>query len=255
MKFMISPSKVARALLLITLSLICANISGQYALYTFGKKYLHQCHLLSLIYQFDLGQGSNIPDWYESATLLLCALLLAAIAFLKQRRGESFVIRWWLLALLFLGLSVDEATEAHQVLVHLLQAALDASGLNNFTWEIPVAVCALLLALVYVRFLAALPRKTCVVFLVAGVIYVSGALGLEMVGGWYLAENGQPDFTLALISTAEEFFEMLGVVIFVYSLTDYLSLHVKDVRLSIGEEAPQPITALQPHPIGAQPSS
>lgn len=250
MKFMISPSKVARALFLITLSLVCANITGQYALYTFGKKYLHQCHLLSLINQFDLGRGGNIPDWYESATLLLCALLLAAIAFLKQRRGESFLIRWWLLALLFLGLSVDEATEAHQALVHVLQTALDATGLNNFAWEIPIAVCALLLALMYARFLAALPRRTRVLFLAAGVIYVSGLLGLEMVGGWYLEENGQPNFTLALISTAEEFMEMLGVVIFVYSLTAYLSLHVKDVRLSIGEEAPRPAVALQP--VGAQ---
>src|SRR5207253_1455185 len=208
MKFMISPSKVARVLLLITLSLTCVNIAGQYALYTFGKKYLHQCHLLSVINQFDLGQGHNIPDWYESVTLLLGALLLAAIAFLKQRQGESFVIRWWLLSLLFLGLSVDEATEAHEALVHVLQMALDATGLNNFAWEVPVAVGALLLALAYARFLTALPRETCALFLIAGAIYVSGALGLEMVGGWYLGKNGRPDFTLALISTAEEFMEM-----------------------------------------------
>src|ERR1043166_1099347 len=145
MKFMISPSKVARALLLIALSLTCVNVAGQYALFMLGKKYLHQCHLLSLINQFDLGQGHNIPDWYESMTLLLCALLLAAIAWLTQRQGESFVIRWWLLALLFFSLSVDEATEAHEALVHLLQMALDTTGLNNFAWEVPIAVCALLL--------------------------------------------------------------------------------------------------------------
>ena len=249
MTLTISPSKIARALLCIVFGLTSLNVAGQYALETFGKKQLHAWHLLSAINQFDLGHGYNIPDWYQSSTLLLCALLFAAIALHKQRTHESFVIRWWLLALLFLAVSIDEATEAHEVIANLLQGMLNASGLNNFTWEIPVAVCAFLLLLSYARFLATLPRKTCFWLLVGGAIYLSGALGLEAAGTWYLTESGERDFTLALLSTAEEFLEMLGVVIFIYTLTDYLSLQVKELRFSLGETAPRSVPTWQPQPV------
>lgn len=259
MKFMIPPRQIARTLLLVVLGLTGANLIGQYARYRLGEQQADQMHLLGLIQQFDLGQGHNIPDWYQSSMLLLCALLLGAIALFKQRADDSFVIRWWLLALLFFGLSVDQAAQAHAVPAPLLQTALAASGLNNFTWEIPVAVGALLLALAYLRFLAALPRQTRLLFIAAGVMYLGGALGLAMAGEWDLTQNGQPDLTLALLSTVEEFLEMCGVVIFIYALTSYLSLHVKDVRLTLGQAAPHPTPARELQPVGlvrqAQPSA
>jgi hypothetical protein len=43
---------------------------------------------------------------------------------------------------------------------------------------------------------------------------------------------------------------MLGAVIFIYALTSYLSLHLKDARIHIGEEASRPYVTPQPLPVG-----
>jgi len=45
----------------------------------------------------------------------------------------------------------------------------------------------MIFGLVYLRFLVDLPPKTRHLFLIAGLVYISGVLGMEMVGAnlWY----------------------------------------------------------------------
>ena len=61
----------------------------------------------------------------------------------------------------------------------------------------------------------------------AGLIYVLGAVVVEMLGGDYLyLTNDLPtrvnDFRYAFITTVEESLEMLGIVLFIYTLLSYL---------------------------------
>ena len=58
----------------------------------------------------------------------------------------------------------------------------------------------------------------------AGAVYVGGAIGMEMIGGFYQDVYGY-DLTYVLLQTIEEVGEMLGIVIFIYALCYYLSVY------------------------------
>ena len=75
-------------------------------------------------------------------------------------------------------------------------------------------------------FLRRLPADTRRRFLVAGFIYVSGSLGLEMLGGNYEFVQGKRDLAFGLLGVAEETCEMLGTILFLRALLLYLSRRI-----------------------------
>jgi hypothetical protein len=84
-----------------------------------------------------------------------------------------------------------------------------------------------------------------VLFVLAGAIYVGGALGLEMVGCHHRYPLHAPNptdweasktMTYAVINHAEEFMEMTGAIIFVYALLSY----VRANRLAMVVRCPRP---------------
>jgi hypothetical protein len=76
--------------------------------------------------------------------------------------------------------------------------------------------------LAYLSFLARLPARTRRLLLTAGAVYVGGALGVESISGWQAAAHGEHNLGYHLIVTLEELCEMMGVVLFIYALLDYL---------------------------------
>lgn len=99
------------------------------------------------------------------------------------------------------------------------------------------SLLVLLLAVTYWRFLLHLPFRSRMLFLTSAVVYVGGALGMEMVGGWYAQNYGSGNLSYVAIATLEETLEMLGVVIFIYALLRYLAAEIGAVRLVFGDAA------------------
>ena len=66
-------------------------------------------------------------------------------------------------------------------------------------------------------------------FLIAGITYISGVLGMEMVGGAYVSQYGKT-LTYGIIGSFEELLEMSGILVMIYALLDYLSVHIKGVQ-------------------------
>ena len=93
----------------------------------------------------------------------------------------------------------------------------------SFTYTILL----LFLGLLFLKFLARLPCPTRWSFVLGGIVFLSGAAGLEMAGGqystqgWAIDGSDKVDFHYALIITLEEPLEMLGIVIFFYALMRY----------------------------------
>ncbi|MCZ0904903.1 hypothetical protein ON021_33910, partial [Microcoleus sp. HI-ES] len=110
-------------------------------------------------------------------------------------------------------------------------------GIFYFVWVIPGAIFVAVTALAYLKFLRHLPRKTRDFFLLAGSIYVGGALGMEMVGGYYADAVGQRNLIYGLMVCVEEILEMVGVIVFIYALLSYIGSHLEtiDLRLKIVE--------------------
>lgn len=221
--------RVALILTFVVLGFILLSVSGLLAVRLLdGSPF--QGAVTEFHNAFDANREKSFPNLYSAYALLLCALLLGAISLARRTSGDRYVAHWALLGAVFLYLSVDEALVIHEKLISPLQSALGTGGFLRHAWVIPGAVAVLVLGLAYLRFVLDLPARIRNLFVVAGAVYVGGALGMEMVGGYYLSVFGD---TLGqeLLTNTEEALEMLGVVVFVYALLLYLGLHAEKIEL------------------------
>jgi hypothetical protein len=210
-----SPQKAAKTLLSIVLFLVLADIAGQVSTYFFGHG-----RLLGFVKLFDLNREGNIPSWYSSIALLLCAFLLANIASLKK--GFPYSAHWKALSFIFVYLSVDESAELHERLNYLMHPLLHGSRALNVPWLIPGSMFVVIVLISYAKFLSHLPRQIKWLFLLAGTVYVGGAVGMELIEGYLLGNSGIETFFYQMMVVVEEFSEMFGIIIFIYALLSYL---------------------------------
>ena len=185
--------------------------------------------LLSLSYE------QNLPSFYSAALLLGCALLLALIAHGAKTNGERLVPFWWILSAGFLYISIDEVLSFHEELSTLMALG----GVLHFSWVIPAAILVLVVGVAYIPFLRALPRSMRIRFLLAGAIYVGGAVGMELPLGYWTVHHGTDNLGYGLIDAGEEALEMLGLNLFLLALLDHLAQKGWAVRFTSGK-APAP---------------
>lgn len=227
MKFIVSvsPKRVAFSLSIWVLFFAVAGFTVQVLRYGFNyrERWIHL---------FNLDREINYPSWYASFTLLFCGILLGVIAAAKQKQGDRYFRHWKILGFIFVFFSLDEILSLHEILIiNDLRKALNLGGLFYFVWVIPGAIFVAVTVLTYLKFLGHLPRKTRNLFLLAGSIYVGGALGMEMVCGYYADTVGQRTLIYGLLASVEEILEMVGTIVFIYALLSYIGSHLEDIDL------------------------
>lgn len=168
-------------------------------------------------HEFDTAAEANITSWFSSLLLLIAGALLLLIARVKTHAADAFSRHWNILAWVFFFLSMDEIASLHEKLIVPLRDAMGASGIFYFAWVIVAIPLVLLFVLLYSRFLLNLPRRTAVQFVVAGAIFVIGALGFEMLGGLF---HGVTIIYRGL-TAVEETLENIGAGIFIITLLKY----------------------------------
>ncbi len=229
MNIEISPQKVAQVLAIVVLCLISLSVIGQ-TFKHFGGDFYSMDVLVRIT---DLDDERNLPTWYSSATLLLCSALFAATARIKRRQSAPYVWHWLALSVIFLLMSLDETASIHEReiarAVNRLGFGLDDAF--RFLWIIPGAAFVLILGWSFRGFILHLPSSSKRLFLAAGTLFVSGALGVETLGFVYAYQGETDTFAYSIITTIEESLEMVGVVVLIYAMTLYLgsvSLQVID---------------------------
>ncbi len=70
-------------------------------------------------------------------------------------------------------------------------------------------------------------------FLVAGLIYISGAIGFNALGGQEAEQNGYFSVLYTLLYTFEELFEMVGIALFIYALAVYILEHLTFQKITL----------------------
>ncbi len=227
MDIVFKPKRVTRIFAFTVMYLTLAHIIGQSIAFYLGFK----SRFKPVVSWLDLDAEQSIPTFYSSATLLFCSLLFAIVTIAKKKSGEQYI--YWLgLALIFLFLSMDEALMVYELLIDKVRSTMGTSGFLYFAWVIPYSIGLIVFLLVYVKFLFNLPSKTRILFIIAGLIYVTGAIGIELIGGRYSELYGY-NITYFVITTIEELLEMTGIVILIYAIMSYIDMEFKDLRLSI----------------------
>ncbi|SDR18491.1 hypothetical protein [Pseudovibrio sp. Tun.PSC04-5.I4] len=164
----------------------------------------------------------NLGAWFSSMVMLCIAGLAALIGILERHSSKPQNWPYWMgLAFGFLYMSVDENIGIHEVTIDPLRTAFDLSGALYFAWVIPGAVLVATLGLVYLRFLARVPRKFAILFVISGSIYLGGAIGFEMLGAGFAGSEGYDALGYKIFYILEETFELVGLTTFLSALLTY----------------------------------
>ena len=126
----------------------------------------------------------NVPTLCSTLLLFISAILCAVIAHAHHRRRGSYVPHWVGLALIFSVLALDEFASIHERATLRVRALLGfEGGLLRWAWVVPAGLAVVIVAIVYLRFLGHLPRSTRRGLLAAGILFVGGAIGFEVLSG------------------------------------------------------------------------
>jgi len=195
----------------VIVALVAAHFLGMFFIFISGHDYV-----LGFVPLFSLDGEGNVPAWFSTGILLFCAQLLLTTALAERRRRAPWA-GWMGLAGIFAFLSVDEMAVLHERMGRAAGDLVGAEGLMHvYAWVAVYAPLLTLFVIGYIRFLARLPHRIRFGMVLAGAVYVGGAIGIELAGSpfWAMnvADRQWPYFALVGL---EEAAEMLGIWIFI----------------------------------------
>ena len=137
----------------------------------------------------------------------------------------------------FLYLALDEGVELHEMTIHPLRNIFGTERLfllclgsvsghdrTDFRQRFTFASCGIC-PLNFVGFLLQAEDR-----------FITGAAGMEMVGGHVRKVYGLESIQYVSETIMEESLEMTGILIFIYALLSYLSHYVKEFQLQFFEQ-------------------
>lgn len=226
MEITLSPRRVAWALAVVAAALVAVHIAFEALHHAYDITLIHDLQL-----RVSLDEEASVPALFSSVLLLLCAGLLAAIAWVP---GTARRASWAVLAGVFLFLALDEAVAIHEEIIELMKPRTGGSGYLYFVWVVPYGIATAVLAAAFLPFLGSLPRRFATLFVLAGGLFVLGAIGFEMLGGKVAEASGYETFAYTALSTAEESLEMAGVIVFAYALLAYIAGELPGLSVRVG---------------------
>ncbi len=158
---------------------------------------------------FDLDEEESFGTWFSAVILLYAGRLLLSRARSAKGEGDPYYRMWLVLAIGFHLLSIDEVVGIHEYVNTVSE---------DIRWTTFGAVIVALLGLAYLPFLSALPSRIRLLFIVAAVIYVGGAMGVERATDWYDVHDLLDTLAYNLWTAVEETMEMTGAIVFIYAL-------------------------------------
>lgn len=223
----IKSSNIARFLAKLALFFIIACAATQLVCFISGH-----CGLLGLTTLFNLDYENNFPSFFSMLLLLFASLLLAIICIVEQQRNNRYIKHWVILAFGFLYIALDEIISLHEGLIVPIRQLFGKNlpNLFHWAWVIPGILVVIFVGLYFCKFLLHLPKRTAKFFVLAGIIYIAGAIGMELINGYYAALHVYFNYTYIILTIIEESLEMAGVVVFIYALLDYIKCNFAEIK-------------------------
>lgn len=180
---------------------------------------------------FNLDQEGGLPAWFSSTLMLLCAVLMLLLRFDASRVGRRDAAGWTGLGVIFLLLSLDESASLHEQLTGPLRTMLSATGIFYFAWVVAGLAVVAFLSVIYLPFVLRLQRSVSRRLLLSAAIFVSGVIGMEMVGGWVVETYDHPP-VYSLVMLIEETLELLGLTLLFSTMVSYVGERVSALHFT-----------------------
>jgi len=171
----------------------------------------------------DVSLEQNLPTFFSTLLMFIICVYLLFIALLKRKTADRYTTKWFVLCLGFFYMSFDEGFHVHEALVGIIRPMLwdGQLGIFYYAWVIPGIFMVLLLFIYFFSLLQSLPETTKWLFVISAAVYLSGAIGMELIGGYYDELHGWNNLLYNTLSTVEEGLEMAGLILYVYALLHY----------------------------------
>ena len=215
------PQRLVKFLVLTEIVLLAANLAGFLWGYILPGDSLIAKALFNF---FNFDREQNIPAYFSTVLLLFISALLFLTYLLKKSEARNKGSRHWLfLSLVFLFLSVDENIQIHEPLGRAVKGVFP-TGVSDYilwAWVLPYALLFLGVAAYLSKFVLSLPKRTRNLFILSGLLYVAGAIGLDVLQGQFHSSMTYN----RIFYTIEELMEMMGAILFIHALLQYLAGH------------------------------
>ena len=158
----------------------------------------------------------NLPTLFAVSLFIVSSFLLKRISFLKGKESSS---DWVLLSKIFLFLAFDEAFQIHEIFILPNLRPYIHPSLAS-TWVIPYGLILIAIAWRFKYFLMRVSRDTCLRLVRSGLVYVLGAIGMEMVGSFAVRSEliRLHSLQYGIITGIEELLELIGLILLINTL-------------------------------------
>ena len=183
-----------------------------------------------MLEMFDLDTETSFGTYYSSLALLFIGRLLWHHAKRVRKAGQVWAWWWFVLAVGFHWLSIDEVMAGHEVLnEHKSQVAIE-EGTDRVRWTADGLWVAIVVGLAFLPFLVHLGRRFALLSIIGGLVYLGGALGVEQATDKYQdwAMLGTTEYLMWV--ALEEGMEMMGPIIFLAGFLRYVAPRGGDPR-------------------------
>lgn len=219
-KINVSPRRFCVILFIFAVYFLLQSIGLRYIDDLYGKNTPFVLDKLARL--FNSNVESSIPTYFSVLLLTFASVILAFITHFKYMNKEPYRFHWGLLTVIFLYLAIDESAEIHEIFTRPLREAFGLDGTLYFSWVLVGVIFVAVVGLIYLRFLWNLPRRTAMLMIVSGAIFVTGAIIIESISASIYDANDGSSVGYTAIGNFEEFLEMSGIILFIYTLLTYL---------------------------------
>lgn len=174
----------------------------------------------------DMNGEGNLPAWFTVACWFLAGILAYCVAQVDKIPRQK--IAWYGVMVLSLFISFDEMTMFHETFGSMLGSSIGkATGVGDiffYKWLIYGFIFSIATGFLFLPFLYRLPKSTRQRIIIAGAVFLIGAVGIEFLGA--ASQAGAIDLVKGkgwpIAIALEETLEMLGVILFIYALLHHL---------------------------------
>ena len=180
---------------------------------------------------FDIGEELTVGAWYSSTVWLLLGLCAVLAAVLAPRHRPS----WWLFAVVSVVAAADETAALHERLIFVGDRLRPYVPFEpHYSWIIPGAIIAIVVVALLIRVVWALRPGITLTLVVAGVVFLAGALVIETWTGFVQRDAGG-EFTglYMVLSHLEETLELVGVSLAIIALASMFRVRRRAGALSV----------------------
>ncbi len=243
--FTLHAEKTTFLLLKIVATLLTAGLLSNYVKYELGYS-----SVMGLVPLFSLNGEYTVPALFSVGLLWASAALLWFIASRKKQSHGKEAFYWKALSFVFIFLGLDELFTIHENFARL--EPFLSNYIHVFSrfmyWTVAYGLLVVLFSLFFFRFYLRLPAPTRKRFSLAAILYVGGAIGMEIAGAWFTKSYALPAVSRGFFSAVEEGMEMTGIVLFIRALVLYIHQYLHqpfaDVRIQFTSKT-KPVTPLQ----------